>query len=47
MHEGDAPRPNCYDVLTATRAGGGRTLVLMLTAKDGDLDEVDAFDLVA
>ncbi|GAB2916353.1 response regulator transcription factor [Rhodococcus aerolatus] len=41
------PGLNGYDVLKTIRAGGVRTPVLMLTAKDGDLDEVDAFDLGA
>lgn len=41
------PGLNGYDVLKAIRAAEVRTPVLMLTAKDGDLDEVDAFDLGA
>ena len=36
-----------YRVLERMRAAGNRTPVLMLTAKDGEYDEADAFDLGA
>ena len=39
------PRLNGYDVLKALRARRVWTPVLMLTAKDGDYDQADAFDL--
>ena len=41
------PGLNGYDVLRQLRARQVRTPVLMLTAKDGEGDEVDAFDLGA
>ncbi len=41
------PRLNGYDVCRRMRAAGIWTPVLMLTAKDGEYDEVDAFDLGA
>ncbi len=41
------PRLNGYDVCRGLREGENWTPVLMLTAKDGDLDQVDAFDLGA
>jgi two-component system OmpR family response regulator len=41
------PRLNGYDVCRRLREAENWTPVLMLTAKDGDLDEVDAFDLGA
>lgn len=36
-----------YEVLRRLRAGGVWTPVLMLTAKDGDYDQADAFDMGA
>ena len=39
------PGRNGYDVLAGLRRDGVWAPVLMLTAKDGDLDQVDAFDL--
>jgi len=41
------PRLNGYDVLRAMRRHEVWTPVLMLTAKDGEYDQVDAFDLGA
>ncbi len=41
------PRMNGYDVVKNLRARGVWTPVLMLTAKDGEYDEADAFDLGA
>ncbi|GAA2178682.1 response regulator transcription factor [Brooklawnia cerclae] len=41
------PSMNGYDVLKRVRASGCDAPVLMLTAKDGDLDQIDAFDLGA
>lgn len=41
------PGRNGYDVLAQLREAQVWTPVLMLTAKDGDLDQVDAFDLGA
>jgi len=41
------PRLNGYDVLRTLRAREVWTPVLMLTAKDGEYDQVDAFDLGA
>lgn len=41
------PGRNGYDVLAGLRRDGVWAPVLMLTAKDGDLDQVDAFDLGA
>ena len=41
------PRLNGYDVCKELRAAGVWTPVLMLSAKDGDYDQVDAFDLGA
>lgn len=41
------PRKNGYDVCRELRAAEIWTPVLMLTAKDGELDQVDAFDLGA
>ncbi|MEO6879484.1 MAG: response regulator transcription factor [Mycobacteriaceae bacterium] len=41
------PRLNGYDVLKQLRAREVWTPVLMLTAKDGDYDQTDAFDLGA
>jgi DNA-binding response OmpR family regulator len=41
------PRLNGYDVCRRLREAENWTPVLMLTAKDGELDEVDAFDLGA
>lgn len=41
------PGMNGYDVCRQLRAGGVWTPVLMLTAKDGEYDQVDAFDLGA
>src|SRR6266498_2359749 len=38
------PRMNGYRVCAAMRAAGNWTPVLMLTAKDGDLDEAEALD---
>ena len=38
---------NGYDVCKQLRADENWTPVIMLTAKDGDLDQVDAFDLGA
>jgi two-component system, OmpR family, response regulator len=41
------PKLNGYDVCRQLRADENWTPVIMLTAKDGDLDQVDAFDLGA
>src|SRR3954467_8983009 len=41
------PRVNGYKVLEQLRARGVWTPVLMLTAKDGEYDQTDAFDLGA
>jgi two-component system OmpR family response regulator len=41
------PKLNGYEVLRQMRAGQNWTPVLMLTAKDGEFDETDAFDLGA
>ena len=41
------PSMNGYDVCKTLRASGVWTPVLMLTAKDGEYDQVDAFDLGA
>lgn len=41
------PRLNGYDVCRKLREAGIWTPVLMLTAKDGEYDQVDAFDLGA
>lgn len=41
------PGPNGYEVVRRMRAAGVWTPVLMLTAKDGDYDQADAFDLGA
>jgi len=41
------PRMNGYDVCRNLRGAGIWTPVLMLTAKDGEYDQVDAFDLGA
>jgi two-component system OmpR family response regulator len=41
------PRLNGYDVCRRLREGGYWTPILMLTAKDGEYDQVDAFDLGA
>ena len=41
------PGRNGYDVLQNVRAAGVWTPVMMLTAKDGEYDQVDAFDLGA
>jgi len=41
------PKLNGYDVCRDMRADGVWTPVLMLTAKDGEHDQVDAFDLGA
>lgn len=41
------PRLNGYDVLRGLRERGVWTPVLMLTAKDGEYDQADAFDLGA
>jgi len=41
------PRLNGYDVCRRLREAKNWTPILMLTAKDGDLDQVDAFDLGA
>ncbi|WP_129789239.1 response regulator transcription factor [Promicromonospora panici] len=41
------PTLNGYDVCRRLREDGNWTPVLMLTAKDGDYDQVDAFDLGA
>jgi len=41
------PKLNGYDVCRAMRAASVWTPVLMLTAKDGEHDQVDAFDLGA
>ena len=41
------PRLNGYEVLRKMRAAQTWTPVLMLTAKDGDYDQTDAFDLGA
>jgi two-component system OmpR family response regulator len=41
------PKVNGYQVVERLRAGGNWTPILMLTAKDGDYDQTDAFDLGA
>jgi two-component system OmpR family response regulator len=41
------PGLNGYDVVKTLRAGGNWTPILMLTAKDGEYDQSDAFDLGA
>src|SRR4030081_1713376 len=41
------PKLNGYEVLRQMRASKNWTPVLMLTAKDGEFDETDAFDLGA
>ena len=41
------PGKNGYDVCKEIRAAGIQTPVLMLTAKDGEYDEADAFDIGA
>jgi DNA-binding response OmpR family regulator len=41
------PTLNGYDICRALRRAGVWTPVLMLTAKDGEYDQVDAFDLGA
>ena len=41
------PRKNGYDVLKELRERKVWTPVLMLTAKDGEYDQTDAFDLGA
>jgi len=41
------PGMNGYDVCRTLRAAGVWTPILMLTAKDGEYDQVDAFDLGA
>ena len=41
------PGPSGYEVLRRIRTAGVWTPVLMLTAKDGEYDETDAFDLGA
>ena len=41
------PGKNGYDVCREIRAAGIWTPVMMLSAKDGDFDQVDAFDLGA
>jgi DNA-binding response OmpR family regulator len=41
------PKVNGYRVVERLRAGGNWTPILMLTAKDGDYDQTDAFDLGA
>ena len=41
------PKLNGYDVCKQLRADENWTPVIMLTAKDGELDQVDAFDLGA
>jgi two-component system OmpR family response regulator len=41
------PSLNGYDVLKGIRTQGAHPPVLMLTAKDGEYDETDAFDLGA
>ncbi len=41
------PKLNGYDVVKRLRAGGNWTPILMLTAKDGEYDQSDAFDLGA
>ena len=41
------PQLNGYDICRRLREEKNRTPVIMLTAKDGDLDQVDAFDLGA
>ncbi|MFL6101231.1 MAG: response regulator transcription factor [Actinomycetales bacterium] len=41
------PRVNGYQVVERLRASGNWTPILMLTAKDGDYDQTDAFDLGA
>src|SRR5689334_12204038 len=41
------PKVNGYEVVERLRAAGNWTPILMLTAKDGDYDQTDAFDLGA
>jgi DNA-binding response OmpR family regulator len=41
------PKVNGYKVVERLRASGNWTPILMLTAKDGDYDQTDAFDLGA
>jgi two-component system OmpR family response regulator len=41
------PKVNGYQVVERLRAAGNWTPILMLTAKDGDYDQTDAFDLGA
>src|SRR3982074_982696 len=41
------PKLNGYEVLRQMRASQNWTPVLMLTAKDGEFDETDAFELGA
>jgi DNA-binding response OmpR family regulator len=41
------PKVNGYQVVERLRASGNWTPILMLTAKDGDYDQTDAFDLGA
>jgi DNA-binding response OmpR family regulator len=41
------PKVNGYEVVERLRARGNWTPILMLTAKDGDYDQIDAFDLGA
>ena len=41
------PRRNGFEVCRLLRAGGNWTPILMLTAKDGDLDEAEGLDLGA
>lgn len=41
------PGMNGYDVCKEIRAAGIQTPILMLTAKDGEYDEADAFDIGA
>ncbi|MBC7633446.1 response regulator transcription factor [Aeromicrobium sp.] len=41
------PRLNGYDVCRRLRSANNWTPILMLTAKDGEYDQVDAFDLGA
>ena len=38
------PRMNGYEICAQLRSEGDRTPILMLTAKDGDLDEVEGFE---
>ena len=38
------PRMNGYEICSRLRGEGDRTPILMLTAKDGDLDEVEGFE---